>query len=368
MTYKRLEVEKKILQIASKISQDIELGEFPKIEFPPNSASNIAFEESIGYLFKPTYYTRVDGSHIKSVKTLAGLLYGMSRVVDHLKSGLTMTKRDFYYMHKVEKLKNTLFPKDQTETDSRIVQLELILGMPREAFSIISDPRGWIYGDIELVDASGYTIRADRIGEMGYSVPPDPENIEFKRIGVKAVIAIEKVGPAKNMIELKIPEEYGLGIAILKGQPSRSMRRFLRMLSEQGVPIGILTDLSPWSIRIAATVIYNSISSAHIPGLAVPNAAFLGIETKDVEEGFFKDYQLALEDLTPLDIKAAKDNLKLPSLQGEFWQKENEWFLKRKKKAEIEIFKAMSPSAKQLKELFIEYLREKLDERLGVSI
>jgi len=361
-------VRNRILEIAREVARAIEMGEFPKLEYPPSSQSNIEFVEGVGYVFKPRVFSEISGSRVKSVKTLAGVLYGLSRALDHLENGLTMTKRDFYYLHKVERLKRTLFPKDQSETDARIVLMELILGMPREAFSITSDPRGWIYGDIELVDRSGRAIRADRVGEMGYSIPPRPENIKFKRIGVKAVIAVEKVGPAKNMIELGIPEEYGVAIAILKGQPSRSMRRFLRMLSEEGVPIAVLTDLSPWSLRIAATVVYNSIRSAHIPDLATPEARFIGIHTADVEEGFFKDYQFALEPLTPADLKAAQDNVNLPNLQGEFWQRENQWFLKRKKKAELEIFKAMSPSAKKLKELFVSYLREKLSESLGVTI
>lgn len=365
---RRAGVKRKITEVASEIGEEIDRGDFPKLEHPSSSKSNIKFDERVGYTFEPRLFTKIDGGHIKSVKTMAGILYGMSRVLDHIGSGITMTKRDFYYMHKMQRLKGTLFPKNQNETDDRIVRMELLLGTPREALSIISDPRGWIYGDIELVDGSGRAIRANQVGEMGYSVPPDPENIEFKRVDDKAVIAIEKVGPAKNMIELGIPEEHGLSIAILKGQPSRSMRRFLRMLSDEGVPIGVLTDFSPWSLRIAATLIFNSISSAHIEGLAAPSAGYLGIETKDIDGGFFKDYQFALEDLTPMDLKAAKDNLKIPSLRGSFWREENEWFVSRKKKAELEIFKAMSPSARKLRELFVGYLREKLEDRLGVSI
>ncbi len=363
-----MEVKKRALELAKEIAERIKRGEFPEIEYPPNSQKNILFDENIGYIFSPKTFSKIRGSRVKSLKTLAGVLYGLSRALDHLENGLTMTKRDFYYVHKVERLKGTLFPEDQRETDARIVLMELILGMPREAFSITSDPRGWIYGDIELIDRSGRVLRADQVGEMGYSVPPRPENIKFKRIGVKAVVAIEKVGPAKNMIELGIPEERKIAIAILQGQASRSMRRFLRMLSDEGVPIAILTDLSPWSLRIAATVIYNSINSAHIPYLASPEARFIGILTKDVEDGFFRDYQFALEPLTPADLKAAQDNQFLPNLQNEFWQRENRWFLEKKKKAEIEIFKAMSPTAKRLKELFVEYLRQKLDEHLGISI
>ncbi len=363
-----MNVKKRALELARQIVGMIKKGEFPEIEYPPNSQKNIEFDEKIGYIFDPKAYSRIKGSRVKSLKTLAGVLYGLSRALDHLENGLTMTKRDFYYVHKVEKLKETLFPEDQRETDARIVLMELILGMPREAFSITSDPRGWIYGDIELIDKSGRVLRTDRVGEMGYSVPPRPENIKFKRIGVKAVIAIEKVGPAKNMIELGIPEERKIAIAILQGQASRSMRRFLRMLSDEGIPTAILTDLSPWSLRIAATVIYNSINSAHIPYLASPEARFIGILAKDVEEGFFRDYQFALEPLTQADLKAAIDNQFLPNLQNEFWQEENKWFLEEKKKAEIEIFKAMSPTARKLKDLFVRYLREKLDEHMGISI
>ncbi len=363
-----VEVKKRIREIALKIKRDMEMGRFPKIRYPPNTSGNIEFSEEEGYVFSPRVYSEIRGSRLKSLKTLAGILYGMDKALDHLENGLTMTKRDFYYIHKIERLKGTLFPKDQRETDSRIVLMELVLGLPREAISITSDPRGWIYGDIELTDRSGRTIRADQVGEMGYSVPPRPENIKFGRIGVKAVVAVEKVGPAKNMIELGIPEEHGIAVAILKGQASRSMRRFLRMLSDKGVPVAILTDLSPWSIRIAATVVYNSISSAHIPGLAAPEARFIGITTGDVETGFFSDYRFALEPLTQMDLKAAQDNMRLPNLQHPFWQEENRWFLEKKKKAELEIFKAMSPSARELKGLFVEYLRQKLDENLGIAI
>jgi DNA topoisomerase VI subunit A len=362
------DVKSKVLEIAREVAEAIKEGRFPELEYPPNTQRNIVFDERIGYVFRPTFYGKIKGSHSKSLRTLSGVLYGMSRALDHLENGLTMTKRDFYYLHKVERLKGTLFPEDQRETDARIILMELILGMPREAFSITSDPRGWIYGDIELIDRSGRVLKADQVGEMGYSVPPRPENIKFKRIGVKAVVAVEKVGPAKNMIELGIPEEKKIAIAILQGQASRSMRRFLRMLSDEGVPLAVLTDLSPWSLRIAATVIYNSINSAHIPHLATPEARFIGILTRDVEEGFFKDYKFALEPLTQADYKAALDNKSLPNLQNEFWQKENDWFLQNKKKAELEIFKAMSPSAKTLKEYFVRYLSEKLEQHLGVSI
>jgi DNA topoisomerase-6 subunit A len=358
-------VREKIIQVARKVKEDIDKGMFPELVYPPNSKANIKFLEEKGYLFEPKSFSTISGDRVKSLRTLSGVLYGLSRALDHLENGLTMTKRDFYYLHKVQKFKGTLFPKEQRETDARIILMELLLGMPREAFSITSDPRGWIYGDIELIDRSGRLIKANEVGEMGYSVPPRPENITFKRIGVKAVVAIEKVGPAKNMIELGIPEEKKIGIAILQGQASRNMRRFLRMLSDEGVPIAVLTDLSPWSLRIAATVVYNSINSAHVDGLAVPEARFIGIKTDDVEEGFFSDYKFALEPLTQMDYKAAEDNRHLPNLQAPIWQKENNWFLEKKMKAELEIFKAMSPSAKDLKKLYVEYLSMKLEEALG---
>jgi DNA topoisomerase-6 subunit A len=361
-------VREKIIQVARKVKEDIDKGMFPELIYPPNSKANIKFLEERGYLFEPKSFSAISGDRVKSLRTLSGVLYGLSRALDHLENGLTMTKRDFYYLHKVQKFRGTLFPEEQRETDARIILMELLLGMPREAFSITSDPRGWIYGDIELIDRSGRLIKANEVGEMGYSVPPRPENITFKRIGVKAVVAIEKVGPAKNMIELGIPEEKKIGIAILQGQASRNMRRFLRMLSDEGVPIAVLTDLSPWSLRIAATVVYNSINSAHVNGLAVPEARFIGIKTDDVEEGFFSDYKFALEPLTQMDYKAAEDNRHLPNLQAPIWQKENSWFLEKKMKAELEIFKAMSPSAKDLKKLYVEYLSTKLEDSLGISI
>ncbi len=365
----KLTIEK-IYRIAEKIGEMIERGKPPLIKYPPASTSNIEFSEHEGYKFTPRQWSKILGSHIKSVRTLAGVVFALERCLDHMRSGLTMTKRDFYYLHKVEKFRGTLFPSDQRETDSRIVLLELITGLSREMLSITSDPRGEVYGDITLVDKSGNTIKLNKVGEMGYAIPPNPEHIKFKEINVKALLAVEKVGPAKNMIELGIPDEYNIAVAMLHGQPSRSMRRFLRMLSDKGIPIAVLVDLSPWSIRIASTVIYNSIHSAHIPGLATPTAKFIGIHSSDVEEGGFfeKVSRVALEPLTEEDLKCAKDNLSIPSLMGETWVRENKWFLEKKKKAELEIFKAMIRKSTELKDLYIRYLNMKLEEHLNLSL
>ena len=76
---------------------------------------------------------------------------------------------------------------------------------------------------------------------------------------------------ARNLIELEIPNHLNVGVGSLFGQPGRNMRAWIRRLADLEIPIMILVDMSPWSLRIFSTIKSNSIELANIHGLATPH-------------------------------------------------------------------------------------------------
>jgi DNA topoisomerase VI subunit A len=192
----------------------------------------------------------------------------------------------------------------------------------------------------------------------------------INEINIKAAVFIEKEAFARTLIELGIPETLKIGIGALFGQPGRNMRGWIRRLADEGVPILSLVDLSPWSIRIFSTIRNNSIELSNIRGLATPEAKLIGLHTSDffAPNGLLKGISHALEDLDEQDVKCAVQNRQVPAIsQDEFLQKENETLIEKKKKGELESFKAFGMSLKSLKKKYLDYMTTKIQEA-GVKL
>ncbi|MGQ9721827.1 MAG: hypothetical protein ACUVXA_10965 [Candidatus Jordarchaeum sp.] len=80
-------------------------------------------------------------------------------------------------------------------------------------------------------------------------------------------------------------------------------------------------------------VISGSASSAHLPGLATPDAVWMGVWASDIEH-----YKLPSDKLSEIDIKRCNDLLKDPRYRSKFWQDELRTFIKIKRKAEQQAF------------------------------
>jgi DNA topoisomerase VI subunit A len=148
------------------------------------------------------------------------------------------------------------------------------------------------------------------------------------------------------------------------------MRGWIRRLADEGIPILALVDLSPWSIRIFSTIRNNSIELSNIRGLATPEAKLIGLHTADffAPNGLLKGISHALEDLDEQDLKCAIQNREVPAIsQDEVLQKENEAIIEKKKKGELESFKAFGMSLKALKKKYLDYMTTKIQEA-GVKI
>jgi DNA topoisomerase VI subunit A len=358
-----------------KVADQIDKGIFPAIEYYGASKKNVEFHEDKGYVSVDSTSSEIDGSHVASAKMLSMVTYGLARFKEHIDNNMSMSLRDFYYLFKVKEILDLLKIEGQHETDSIINLSERIIryqgqSVPREELGVVSSPKGTFYGDIAITDTSGKRIRCSEVGEWGYFISSRPFDIAIHEINIKAAVFVEKEAFARTLIELGIPELLKIGVGALFGQPGRNMRGWIRRLADEGVPILGMVDLSPWSIRIFSTIRNNSIELSNIRGLATPEAKLIGLHTSDFfgSNAPLKGIIHALEDLDDQDMKCAIQNRAVPAIsQDELLNKENETIIEKKKKGELESFKAFGVSLKALKKKYIDYMTQKV-QAAGVKL
>lgn len=305
-------------------------------------------------------------SNIDQAASLAKLQFLVNHTIETIVANSVSTKRDCYYMLKNQFQKYPWMDlSGQGESDRLIDTLERIIRMQRENLNIIADPKGLIYGDITIVDEEGTEFTC---GEREQSITGLAGQWEIKKYGVKAVIPIEKTGVFMDLKKLKVADELNIGLVHLGGQPARGCRALIKLLSEKGMPIGVLTDFSPWSGMIAKSVMSGSINAAHLSGLHASKAAFLGIESADVSTWLKDVWKSVQEPLSKNDLLRAQNNLSLPYMQDDYWRSENEWFVKHARKTELEALGTAAGSPLKKKEFYKSYLRSKLREKLRVKV
>ncbi len=350
--------------ILETLAETVEDGAFPQIGYYGSSKKNVKYSPEMGYKHIDSVPSIIDGRKVESAKTIAGLVYGMTRFKEHLEQGMSMSLRDFYYMHKVKHVQDILKISNQNETNRLINLCERILRIrgkfvPREEFGVVSSPKGTFYGDVTLQDLSGKVINCTSTGEYGWFISSRPFEVKIHNINIDAAIFVEKEAMARNLIELGIPEELKVGVGALFGQPGRNMRAWIRRLADEEIPILVLVDMSPWSLRIFSTIKSNSIELANISGISTPEAKLIGLATQDFwgRKGLLKDINHSLEAMSKSDIKCAQQNKNIPAIgQDPILSHENQVMLKNRKKGELEAFKAFGLPLAKLRQKYIEYI------------
>ena len=327
--------------------------------------SSVEYEENEGYNVSGETVAMAT-SNLDQAASIAKLQFLVNHVIETIAANSVSTKRDCYYMLKNQFQKYPWMDLgSQGESDRLIDTLERIIRMNRENLNITADPKGLIYGDITLVDEEGKEFTCK---EREQSITGLAGQWEVKSYGVKAVIAIEKTGVFMDLKKLGVAQELNIGLIHLGGQPARGCRALIRLLSDKGIPIGVLTDLSPWSGMIAKSVLSGSISAAHLRGLHASRAEFLGIEASDTESWLKDVWKGVQEPLSANDLARAQNNLALPYMQDDYWKDEHSWFVKNKKKTELEALGTAAGSPLKKKEFYVKYIRSKLKEKLKVRV
>ena len=177
------------------------------------------------------------------------------------------------------------------------------------------------------------------MGSGGYGIPSivEPYVIEFKRSSAEFILHVEKDTVWQRFNEDKFWRKHKCILTHGGGQPPRGVRRLLhRMNKELGLPIYCLLDNDPWGYYIYSVIKQGSINLAfESQRMAVPDAKFLGIRSRDYEDyGLSDDVKIAIDDK---DIKRAKQILNYPWFKGKKdWEKEIAMMLRHGFKMEVE--------------------------------
>jgi DNA topoisomerase VI subunit A len=270
----------------------------------------------------------------------------------------------------VKHVQDVLKITDQNETNRLINLCERVIrhngsSVPREEFGVVSSPKGTFYGDVTISDLSRKKLNCSSAGEYGWFISSRPFEVKIHEINIDAAIFVEKEAMARNLIELEIPEDMRIGIGSLFGQPGRNMRAWIRRLADEEIPILVMVDMSPWSLRIFSTIKSNSIELANIKGLAAPETKLLGLTTDDFwnKRGMLSGIEHSLESMTKSDVKCAHQNRNIPAIsQDQELNRQNEIMLKKKRKGELEAFKSFGLPLAELKGLYVNYLKTKATE------
>jgi len=353
--------EKKLLGLASELYSQFERGTVPHITLPSRTKGNIE------YSTKDDVWVYGDQETLRSVKTVRGAKAMLKTVYlsellinEHLKNNRGSTLREIYYISE-----NWDIAKfhEQAESDRLIEDLEIVTALQREDFHVRPEEDGAaVFGPLRLREKTrrGETeIHCQEdVGEAGYQIPFNVENIQFLNHDAKMVIAIETGGMYARLIENGFDDEFKAILVHIKGQPARSTRRIIKKLNtELNLPVVVFTDGDPWSYRIFASIAYGAIKSAHLSEhLVTPSARFLGVQPSDIV-----DYNLSTDKLTDQDLQALRAELSDPRFNTPYWEKQIRLQLDLKRKAEQQAF-----AGKGLDFVTKTYLPQRLSE-MGIT-
>lgn len=332
----------------------------PNVNLPTRTKKNIEYSD------ESDVWVYGDRETERSAKTVKGAfqLLKTTHVVDflvnnHLGQNRGSTLRELYYIS--ENWDIAKF-REQPESDRLIEDLEIISGLQREYFHMRPEEDGaTMFGPIRIREETKRGNRVihcqEDIGESGYQIPFNVENIDFLDHDAKFIIAIETGGMYARLIENGFDEEYNAILVHLKGQPARSTRRIIKRMNEElKLPVVVFTDGDPWSYRIFASVAYGAIKSAHLSEhMATPGAQFIGVQPSDIVE-----YELSTDKLTDKDVAALRSELTDPRFESDYWKEQINLQLEINKKAEQQAF-----AGKGLDFVTTTYLPNRLTE-LGI--
>lgn len=325
--------------LADNIARSAERGRAPHIDIPSRSLSNVRYNKSKRFLEMGSGKNRrelFNLSQAKSYMQAVLVASGSKRLIDESK---TTSLRGIYYMLKrtIERTKENTFD-EQSESDRQIEDIEVALNALREELHLYADNAGAMVGPITLVD-SGDEIDCSRMGSGGYSIPSivEKEVVQFRKCDATFVLHVEKGTVWRRFNEDKFWRDYNCILTHGGGQPPRGVRRLLyRLHNELKLPVYCLLDNDPWGYYIYSVIKQGSINLAYeSKRMAVPNAKFLGIRSKDYDR--CKLSSSVTIKLSDNDKKRAKQIAQYPWFEHKkAWQKEIGLMLKNDFKLEVE--------------------------------
>lgn len=329
----------RIVDFADDVAKKSLSGKEPKLEIPLRTKSNTIWSRKAGVLSMGDATAERELFNLNQAKQFMQTCLHAKGIKDLIEVEKTLSLRGMYYrgLHTVAGTKEKTFT-DQDESDGILEDLEVSMGALREELHIFAKKKGTMIGNITIID-TGDEIDCRKMGSGGYSIPSivEPDVMQFKKCDAKFVLHVEKDTVWGRFNEDKFWQKHNCILTEGGGQPSRGVRRLLQRLNtELGLPIYCLLDCDPWGHYIFSVIKQGSISLAFESNrLAIPEAKFIGVRSKDYKEcGLSDDVQIALTDT---DIKRAKEIAAYPWFEDhKGWQKEIQGLLTNGFKMEVE--------------------------------
>jgi len=352
----------KVIHLADGVSTAAFKKKDINIDIPMRTRSNTIWNKKKGIL------QMGDGKAVRELFNLSQAKQFMQTVLhgDSIKQLIeaekTLSLRGMFYkaLHTIQGTKGEKTFGAQDESDAILEDLEVAMGSLREELHVYAKKRGTMVGNITIID-TGDEIDCRRMGSGGYAVPSitEPDVIQFKKCEAKFVLHVEKDTVWGRFNEDRFWEKHNCILTEGSGQPPRGVRRLLRRLNEElGLPIYCLLDCDPWGHYIYSVIKQGSISLAfESERLAIPEAKFLGVRSKDYTEcELSDDVQIELNDN---DKKRAREIAAYPWFAGhKGWQKEIDRMMSNGFKMEVE-----SLITKDISYVTEEYVPERLKKK-----
>ena len=330
----------RIVEFADAVTTRALKGDEPKLEIPTRSRSNTIWNKKRKILEMGDATSERQLFNLNQAKQFMQTCLHSSSIKSLIDVEKSLSLRGMFYkgLHTVAGTKGEKTFADQDESDGILEDLEVAMGSLREELHIYAKKRGTVAGNITLVD-SGDEIDCRRMGSGGYAIPSicEPDVIQFKKCEAKYVLHVEKDTVWGRFNEDRYWETHNCILTEGSGQPTRGVRRLLRRLNEElGLPIYCLLDCDPWGHYIYSVIKQGSISLAfESERLAIPEAKFLGIRSKDYRACDLSDDVKI--DMNENDIKRANEIMNYPWFAGDRgWQREIQGMLDNGFKMEVE--------------------------------
>src|SRR3954471_11842112 len=315
-----------IVGLADRVVDSAEKRKDPYVDIPSRTLSNVHYSPRKRIIEMGNSTNRRQLFDLAQAKAYMRTMLVASGAKKLLTQGKTTSLRGMYYMLKrtIKDTKENTFD-DQSECDTIIEDIEVLLASLREELHLYADKRGEMVGNIILTD-SGDEIDCSRMGSGGYAIPSivEPEVIQFdpKKCDAKFILHVEKGTVWQRFNEDKFWRKHNCILTHGAGQPPRGVRRMLyRLHNELKLPIYCVLDNDPWGYYIYSVLKQGSINLAfESQRMAIPDVRYLGLRSKDFDRCELKPS--ATIKLNEQDIKRANQIKSYPWFETKkAWQK-----------------------------------------------
>ena len=346
--------------LAGEVAKAAERSRAPHLQIRSRSLSNVKFNATRKIIEMGSGTTQRELFNLSQAKAYMQTLLVGSGCKRLIEQGKTTSLRGLYYMlkHTIEGIKENTFD-EQSECDTIIEDVEVILDSIREELHLYAENRGAMVGNITFID-HGDEINCAKMGSGGYAIPSivEADVLQFKKCTADFILHVEKGTVWQRFNEDKFWQKHNCILTHGAGQPPRGVRRLLnRLHNELNLPIYCVLDNDPWGYYIYSVLKQGSINLAYeSQRMAIPEARYLGLRSRDYERvQLTESVQIKLNEQ---DIKRANQIKKYPWFEKKkAWQKEIDLMLSNGFKLEVE-----SLISKDISYVTETYVPERLEE------